>query len=74
MMELIQKITDTVTTNGGEMEWSELVASLDYSERAKVGDALKVAKNQGTLQREIRRENGANLHVVKLVVPVPGGE
>lgn len=65
MDELVTQLSTTVQGNGGSMEWSALIDSVPYEQRQRVPDALKIAKKQGVLKRQISRdENNALVHSV----------
>lgn len=65
MDELVTQLSTTVQGNGGSMEWSALVDSVPYEKRAGIPNALKIAKKQGVLKRQLSRdENGTLVHSV----------
>lgn len=65
MNELVTELSTTVQSNGGSMEWSALINSVPYEKRQRVPDALKIAKKQGVLRRQLSRdENGVLVHNV----------
>lgn len=64
MNDLVDKLVGIVQDAGGAVTWEDLINAVDYSERAQVPKALKLAKAQQKLKRHLMFENGAKVHRV----------
>lgn len=51
MTEIQQKIIDAVSNAGGECDWDTAIAGLDYPERRRALDEVRVLKQAGLIER-----------------------
>lgn len=71
MDDFIAGLVDTVTKAGGSIDWSDLLDSVDYKDRQQVPYALKIAKSEGKLYRQVSVSDGKTTHVVTTTAPPP---
>lgn len=69
MQELVNSLVAYVQANGNSVSWQALVESVDFQERQKIPNALRIAKQEGTLKRVVRLnpETKAIEHTVEFV-------
>lgn len=73
MEALAQRIFELVEQAGGRMTWVELVEAVGYQDRQRMTQALRYAKEQGTLARRLYpQEDGSIWHGVEIVVDSDG--
>jgi len=69
MNELLVKIRNLLSANGGKMLYPDLLAEMDYQERGFLPRTLKLAKQNGVLKSNMiwDRDAKQNLHWIELV-------
>lgn len=58
METLVAQLVSTIQSNGGSMPFQALVESVEYKDRQKVPNALRIAKQQGLLKRTLTAVEG----------------
>lgn len=74
MNELINDVVATLTANGGEMSYRDLLDTVPFEKRSLLTRSLKMARQQGILTPvvEWKPEQGGIVHTYKLLGQVEG--
>lgn len=73
MPELIQKLRDLITAAGGSLLWDDMLAALNYEERALLVRAVSQARSEGLLKRRLRFDPAQRKNILTLEIPAEGG-
>ncbi len=66
MNELLAKIKANLAANGGEMTWDALMETLEYPERKRAMDAIRMGKKEGSLVRDLTHDTENGLQPLKI--------
>jgi hypothetical protein len=64
MDECLQLMIDTVVSNGGSMEYADLLAEVPFEQRRYMRQAWVKGKSDNTLRKVIRVVDGKPQHIV----------
>jgi hypothetical protein len=68
MLEILEAILQTLSANGGAMEYADLLEATPFEHRSRLYDALRYGKSTGVLTKSlIRNEDGSHNHTIALV-------
>lgn len=68
MQEILDAVVAILNSNGGSMEYADLLDAIDFQYRSRLYDALRYGKKSEVLTKSlIRNEDGSHSHTIALV-------